>query len=260
MSSFIKDFQRGYRLARPQTKTSPHSIRFPYLDGIPQTTPRDQLTKRLIKQVFLVPVLALSGAAIWGGGAFFFILLVSIATCYWYNTTNRPPNTPSIHVLTTLSPSDRQRHTYAIGKTGAGKSTMLAQLIINDLIEERGVIVISPERGLFDTLLAHLPHLAGEDLPDRLLYFDPSDNTNAIVGFNPFHFEAPDDPQEKQQLITQQAGETYTILTHALGDLGVKMSTLMQNCIYALLQRPNSTLETLEKPDSTGFSGKMPNY
>jgi hypothetical protein len=124
---------------------------------------------------------------------------------------------------------------------------MLAQLILNDLIEERGVIVISPERGLFDTLLTHLPHLGGEDLADRLLYFDPSDNTNPVVGFNPFHFEAPEDLQEKQQLITQQAGETYTILTHALGDLGVKMSTLMQNCIYALLQRPNSTLETLEK-------------
>jgi hypothetical protein len=29
---------------------------------------------------------------------------------------------------------------------------MLAQLILNDLIEERGVIVISPERGLF-----HIP-------------------------------------------------------------------------------------------------------
>jgi hypothetical protein len=114
--------------------------------------------------------------------------------------------------------------------------------------EERGVIVISPERGLFDSLLAYLPHLVGEsDLADRLLYFDPSDNTNPIVGFNPFHFEASDNPQERQQLITQQAGETYTILTHALGDLGVKMSTLMQNCIYALIQRPNSTLETLEK-------------
>src|SRR4029450_12218589 len=172
----------------------------------------------------------------------------SSAVCYWYNSTHRPPNRPSIHVLTSLSHSDRQRHTYAIGKTGAGKSTMLTQLILNDLIEERGVIVISPERGLFDSLLAHLPHLAGEsDLADRLLYFDPSDNTNPIVGFNPFHFEASDNLQERQQLMTPQAGETYTILTHALGDLGVKMSTLMQNCIYALLERPNSTLDTLEK-------------
>jgi hypothetical protein len=82
MSSFFKDFQRGYRLvAQPQTKTAPRSIRFPYLDGIPQTTPRDQLTKRLIKQIFLTLALALTGAAIWGGGAFFFIALVTSAAC-----------------------------------------------------------------------------------------------------------------------------------------------------------------------------------
>jgi hypothetical protein len=247
MSSFIKNFQRGYRIGSGnRTRNTPRSIHFPYLDGIPQPIPRDQLIKRLSKQILLTLTLALIGAGILGGWSFLFILLVSIAACYWYNSSHRP-YTPSIHVLTALSLNDRQRHTYAIGKTGAGKSTMLTQLILNDLIEERGVIVISPERGLFNSLLAHLPHLAGEDLADRLLYFDPSDNTNPIVGFNPFHFEAPDNPQEKQQLITQQAGETYTILTHALGDLGVKMSTLMQNCIYALLQRPNSTLETLEK-------------
>jgi len=248
MSSFFKDFQRGYRLvAPPQKRTPSRSIRFPYLDGIRQPIPPDQLIKRLIKQILLTITVSLISGAIWGAGTFFFILFVTIGVCYLYNLTHRPPNAPSIHVLTSLSHSDRQRHTYAIGKTGAGKSTMLAQLILNDLIEERGVIVISPERGLFDTLLAHLPHLAGDtDLADRLLYFDPSDNTNPVVGFNPFHFEAPDDQRERQQLITQQAGETYTILTHALGDLGIKMSTLMQNCIYALLQRLNSTLETLE--------------
>lgn len=246
--TFFKDFQYGYRLvAKYRTKHTPRSIRFPYLDGIPQRISPAKTIKRLIKQTFLTLTLTLIAALIWGTGGFFFFLLVTIAACCWYNHTHRP-RIPSIHILTTLAPRDRQRHTYAIGKTGAGKSTMLAQLILNDLIEERGVIVISPERGLFDSLLAHLPHLAGEsDLADRLLYFDPSDNTNPVVGFNPFHFEASDNPQERQQLITQQAGETYTILTHALGDLGVKMSTLMQNCIYALLQRPNSTLETLEK-------------
>ena len=264
--SFSKNWQYGYQLGyrlvnghRPNTR--PHSIRFPHLDGIPQRIPLTKIITRLIKQTFLTITLTLIAALIWGSGGFFFILLVSIAGCYWYNSSHRP-RTPSIHVLTSLAPRDRQRHTYAIGKTGAGKSTMLAQLILNDLIEERGVIVISPERGLFDSLLAYLPHLAGEsDLADRLLYFDPSDNTNPIVGFNPFHFEASDNPQERQQLITQQAGETYTILTHALGDLGVKMSTLMQNCIYALIQRPNSTLETLEKlidPMTIPYGAKSP--
>jgi hypothetical protein len=175
--SFYKNWQYGYQLGyrlvaghRPSTR--PRSIRFPYLDGIPQPIPRAQIIKRLIKQTLLTLTLALIGAAIWGGGAFFFILLVSIAVCYWYNSSHRP-RIASIHVLTSLAPRDRQRHTYAIGKTGVGKSTMLTQLILNDLIHSRGVIVISPERGLFDSLLTHLPHLADHtDLTGRLLYLD----------------------------------------------------------------------------------------
>src|SRR4051794_18433429 len=71
MSSFIKNFQRGYRLiAQPQHRTSPRSIRFPYLDGIPQATPRDQLTKRLIKQILLTLTVSLISGAIWGTGSF----------------------------------------------------------------------------------------------------------------------------------------------------------------------------------------------
>jgi hypothetical protein len=66
MSSFFKDFQRGYRLvAQPQTRTPKRSIHLPYLDGIPQATSRYQLTKRLIKQILLTLTLALIGAAIW---------------------------------------------------------------------------------------------------------------------------------------------------------------------------------------------------
>ena len=252
--SFSKNFQYGYRLVSQHRSTHPRrSIRFPYLDGIPQPIPRAQIIKTRIKQTLLTLSLALIGNALWGTSGFYLTLIACIAACYAYNARHRPPNAPSVNVLMSLAPRDRQRHTYIIGKTGAGKSTLLTQLILHDLIEQRGVIVISPERGLFDALLAHLLHdeiaATGNDIPleQRLLYFDPSDNTSPVVGFNPFHFEAPDDPNARQQLITQQAGETYTILTHALGDLGIKMSTLMQNCIYALLQRPNSTLETLEK-------------
>jgi hypothetical protein len=109
MSSFIKTSQHVYRLiAGNRTRTSLRSIRFPYLDGIPQATPREQLTKRLIKQIFLTLTVSLIGAAIWGGGAFFFILLVSICPCYWYNSSHRP-YTPSINVLTSLAPIWRAR-------------------------------------------------------------------------------------------------------------------------------------------------------
>ena len=52
----------------------------------------------------------------------------------------------------------RFRHSYVIGKTGSGKSVLLQHLITQDLEnDKRGVIVLSPEDGIFQKLLAYIP-------------------------------------------------------------------------------------------------------
>jgi len=135
-----------------------------------------------------------------------------------------------------LPTEDRFRHTYIIGKTGSGKSTLLEGLINRDSASG-GRVIISPERGLFDRILTTF---LGEESRQHVIYFDPTDTTPPIVGFNPFHFEEGED-------LTQKAGETYTIFERALGDLGVKMTTLLQNSVYALLQRSHSTILDLEQ-------------
>lgn len=135
-----------------------------------------------------------------------------------------------------LTPSHRFRHCYLIGKTGSGKSTLLKTLIAQDLSRKVGVIVISPESGLFDDLLPFIPPNRVNDL----LYFDPTDTTSPVIGVNPFHFDQGDN-------LTQRAEETYTIFSAALGDLGVKMQPLLQNAIYGLLQHPSATLQELDR-------------
>jgi hypothetical protein len=141
-------------------------------------------------------------------------------------------NIPNLY----LSSKDRFEHTYIIGKTGSGKTTLLKNLIAQDLKKNVGVIVISPEDGLFEALLPFIDTARRDDL----IYFDPTDTTDPIIAFNPFHLEEGED-------LTQKAGETYTIFERSLGDLGVKMTTLFQNCVYALLQRPNSTIPDLDR-------------
>jgi len=136
---------------------------------------------------------------------------------------------------------NRFKHAYLIGKTGAGKSNLLKHIIIQDLHQQdRGVIVLSPEDGIFQTLLASIP----DNRKDDLIYFDPTDLSSPIIGFNCFDFSEAKDlsQQERESYLTQRAGETYTIFERALGDLGVKMSTLMQNVAYALLQLPDTTI------------------
>ena len=56
-----------------------------------------------------------------------------------------------------LSELERTRHLYVLGKTGSGKSTFLSNLIIQDLVQGRGVAVIDPHGELADDLLQHIP-------------------------------------------------------------------------------------------------------
>jgi len=150
-------------------------------------------------------------------------------------TTGYPDSEREEDFFLGIADPERFRHLYIIGKTGSGKTNLLKNLITQDLKKDVGVIVISPEDGLFQSLLPLTGHRK-----DQLIYFDPTDTTEPIIGFNPFHLEEGED-------LTQKAGETYTIFERSLGDLGVKMTTLFQNCVYALLQRPNSTILDLDR-------------
>ena len=140
----------------------------------------------------------------------------------------------------------RFRHSYVIGKTGSGKSVLLQHLIAQDLEnDKRGVIVLSPEDGIFTKLLPSIP----ESRLDDLIYFDPTDTRPPIIGVNPFDFSEANElpPLAREELLTQRAGELYTIFERALGDLGVKMTTLMQNVAYALLQIPNTSILDIDR-------------
>src|SRR5690606_34148114 len=56
-----------------------------------------------------------------------------------------------------LRRKDRRRHLYVVGKTGVGKSTLLANMIINDLKHDEGLAVIDPHGDLVETVLNYIP-------------------------------------------------------------------------------------------------------
>jgi hypothetical protein len=85
---------------------------------------------------------------------------------------------------------DRRRHMYVIGKTGTGKSTMLANMAINDLKNDEGLCVIDPHGDLVETLLDYVPSRRINDV----VYFDPADpektvKLNLFEGKNVIHRE-----------------------------------------------------------------------
>lgn len=69
-----------------------------------------------------------------------------------------------------MDPRDRGQHVYVIGQTGTGKSTLLRNLILQDIEAGRGVGLIDPHGDLAQEVLDHIPPSRTDDV----VYFDPS--------------------------------------------------------------------------------------
>jgi DNA helicase HerA-like ATPase len=85
-----------------------------------------------------------------------------------------------------IRPADRRHRMYVIGKTGTGKSTLLATLIKQDLEQGRGVALFDPHGDLIELALASVP----ESRRDDVIYFDVP-NVAQTLGFNPLETVPP---------------------------------------------------------------------
>ena len=66
---------------------------------------------------------------------------------------------------------DRTRHMYVVGKSGSGKSQLIAQLAIQDIQAGHGVAVVEPHGDLIELILRNIP----KERVDDVILFDPSD-------------------------------------------------------------------------------------
>lgn len=66
--------------------------------------------------------------------------------------------------LIRLGGEDRMRHLYVLGGTGAGKTSLIANMIIEDARKGEGVLLIDPHGDLADTVHRHLPATRRDDL------------------------------------------------------------------------------------------------
>ncbi|MCX6715977.1 MAG: TraM recognition domain-containing protein, partial [Candidatus Taylorbacteria bacterium] len=69
-----------------------------------------------------------------------------------------------------LTPEDRLRHFYVIGQTGTGKTTLLKNMIVQDINEGRGLCFIDPHGSDVQDILALIP----PERVDDVVYFDPA--------------------------------------------------------------------------------------
>jgi len=131
---------------------------------------------------------------------------------------------------------DRRRHVYVIGKTGTGKSTLIANLAIADMRNGEGVAVIDPHGDLSEILLDYIPSSRINDV----IYFDPSDSAR-VVRLNPLEVT---DPAHAELVASGIVSIFYKLYSYSWGP---RLEYILRNTLLTLVQRPNSTLDDVPR-------------
>jgi len=128
-------------------------------------------------------------------------------------------------------PNDRRRHMYIIWKTGMWKSTLLENMIIDDVRKGRWVAVIDPHGDLAEVIIWFIP----KSRTNQTIIFDPSD-VNSPIAFNML------DNVSIEQRPLVVSGLVW-IFKKIFGDSwGPRLEHILRNTLFALIEYPNTTL------------------
>lgn len=99
-----------------------------------------------------------------------------------------------------MTKEDRLRHFYTIGQTGTGKSTLLKNMIAQDILQGEGVCMIDPHGVDIMDILAMIP----KERYDDLIYFDPG-YTERPMALNMLEYDVRY-PEQKTFVVNELLG------------------------------------------------------
>jgi hypothetical protein len=123
-----------------------------------------------------------------------------------------------------LTPEQRVRHCHVIGASGTGKSTLLFNMICQDIASDEGVAVLDPHGDLVDRILGIIPRRRVEDV----VLLDPSDEEHSI-GFNILSAHS----DLEKSLLASDLVSVFERLSASWGD---QMASVLTNAILAFLE------------------------
>ncbi|MGB7291019.1 MAG: type IV secretion system DNA-binding domain-containing protein [Thermodesulfobacteriota bacterium] len=136
-----------------------------------------------------------------------------------------------------IKKEDRRSHTYLIGKTGVGKSTLLKNIMRQDLHNGAGFALLDPHGDLVEEVLRLVPQERKKDL----IYINPSYPLHRM-GFNVF--EGVNSPEERH-LVASGLISVFKKLWREFW--GPRTEHILRNSILALLEYPGTTLLDLTR-------------
>lgn len=135
-----------------------------------------------------------------------------------------------------LDAAARARHLYIIGQTGTGKSTLLLNLIAQDLASGNGCALLDPHGDLAAAAVTLLPTWRADDL----VYFDPAALVRSI-GFNPL----AQVPEDHRPLVVENVVAAF----HAIWPdfWGPRLEHIFSHALRLLMDIPGGTLLCLPR-------------
>lgn len=130
-----------------------------------------------------------------------------------------------------IKQDDRRRHMYIIGKTGMGKTTMIENMIVQDILAGHGVAFVDPHGESVEKILHYIPSSRVNDV----IYFNPAD-LDYPIAFNPLESV---DPKYKHLVASGLMGVFTKIWENVWS---ARMEYILNNTILALLDTPGNTM------------------
>jgi len=146
--------------------------------------------------------------------------------CY-FGSVNDRGNKKTFGILE----DDRRRHMYILGKTGMGKTTLLTNMILQDIHNGKGVCFIDAHGDPSQYILDRIPSYRQNDV----VYFDPAD-TDWPIGFNMLEAKRGEEPF----LIVSGMMAVFNRIWS--GMWSARMEYILSNTLLALLENQGNTL------------------
>lgn len=136
---------------------------------------------------------------------------------------------------------DRRRHSYIIGKSGVGKSVLLASMAIQDIVNGEGVCVIDPHGDLINDIINRIPPERAQDV----ILFAPSDIERPLA-LNLLEFDARY-PEQKTFVINEMI-KIFDKLYDLKATGGPIFEQYMRNAMLLVMSDPESGSTLMEIP------------
>lgn len=138
-----------------------------------------------------------------------------------------------------IKTDDRRRHMYIIGQTGTGKSTMMKNMMIQDIIAGNGCCIIDPHGDFAVDILRNIPRNRWQDV----IYFDPSD-TERPISINMLEYNT----DSQKSLVVNELLAIFDKLYDLKATGGPMFEQYMRNALLLVMDDPDSGMTLLEIP------------